>query len=112
MISDLMISDTSSVVYEFLLQDRPVVTLNTISDTINWENLNSESEVEPKVLDILNGNDRFNRKKTINLYHPITDGKSAIRMIDAILDYKNRHGVPTHRRLPPLRKWKMWRKYA
>ena len=112
MISDLMISDTSSVVYEFLLQDRPVVTLNTISDTINWENLNSESEVEPKVLDILNGNDRFDREKTINLYHPLTDGKSAIRMIDAILDYKNRHGVPTHRRLPPLRKWKMWRKYA
>ena len=112
MISDLMISDTSSVVYEFLLQDKPVVTLNTISDTINWEELNDENKVEAKVLDILAGNDNFDREKTISQYHPLTDGKSAVRMIDAIVDYKERHGVPQSRKLPLLRKWKMWRKYG
>jgi CDP-glycerol glycerophosphotransferase (TagB/SpsB family) len=112
MISDLMISDTSSVVYEFLLQDRPVVTLNSISDTLNWENLSDEREVESKVIEILNGNDKFNREETINLYHPIRDGKSAIRMMDAIAEYIDNYGIPKSRKLPLLRRWKMWRKYS
>ena len=39
LISDLMISDTSSVVYEFLLLDKPVLTFKNFSKNIQWEDI-------------------------------------------------------------------------
>ena len=45
-ISDLLISDTSSVIYEFLLLNKPVLTFNNISKNITWENSNDVSELE------------------------------------------------------------------
>ena len=38
LISDLMISDTSSVVYEFLLLDKPVITFKNNSLAVKWDN--------------------------------------------------------------------------
>ena len=37
-ISDLMISDTSSAIYEFLLLNKPVISFGNISKNILWEN--------------------------------------------------------------------------
>jgi len=110
--ADLMISDSSSVVYEFTLLDKPVVTLNSISENIDWCNVHSADEVYKNVMEVLNGNDTFtqNRKNTINLYHPYSDGKSAKRMIEATKDYIEKNGVPIKRKISLLRKWKM-RKY-
>lgn len=113
-ISNLMISDTSSVVYEFILLDKPVVTLNSISENINWANLGNSEELKTEVLDILKGSDSFKdqRKKTIEQYHPYSDGKSAYRMIDAVIEYKKAFGVPTKRELSLLRKMKIWKNYG
>jgi hypothetical protein len=112
-ISDLMISDTSSVVYEFLLLDKPVVTLNSISENINWLNLTNENQVQEEVLNILKGNDSFKveRKLTIEQYHPYNDGKSSQRMIDATISYIQQNGVPNQRKLSLLRKFKIWKLY-
>jgi len=112
-ISDLMISDTSSVVYEFVLLNKPVVTLNSISENINWLDLNNENLLETNVLKILNGNDEFKdkRKNIIEQYHPYNDGKSSQRMIDAVLEYISKNGVPNKRKLSLLRKFKIWKKY-
>ena len=112
-ISDLMISDTSSVVYEFVLLNKPVVTLNSASQNINWLNLDDENEVQISVEDILNGNDIYKDKRqdTIQQYHPYSDGESAKRMLDAVLDYESLHGIPKKRKLSFLRKLKIYKKY-
>ncbi len=113
-ISDLMISDTSSVVYEFILLDKPVITLDSASENINWTNLHNVDEVKMKALYILNENDEYKekRKKIIEEYHPYHDGKSASRMIDATIEYKNEWGVPDKRKLSMLRKLKIFKQYG
>ncbi len=112
--SDLMISDTSSVVYEFTLLNKPVVTLNSTSENINWENVSNSDMLRIKVIEILDGNDVYKdkRKNTIANYHPYDDGKSAKRMVDAVKDYICKKGVPIKRRLPLLRKLKIWKKFG
>ena len=49
---DLMISDTSSVVYEFLLLDKPVITFNSNSKNIRWEDINNGE----KLADVITSN--------------------------------------------------------
>ncbi len=113
-IADLMISDTSSVVYEFSFLNKPVVTLNSISENINWLNLNNVDELKIEVLNILNKDDKYkdNRQNTIEQYHPYNDGQSAFRMIDATIAYKEKYGIPTKRKISLLRKLKIYKKYG
>jgi CDP-glycerol glycerophosphotransferase (TagB/SpsB family) len=112
-IADLMLSDTSSVVYEFIFLDKPVITLNSQSENITWSNHTDINQIFLNVIRTLEGNDRFRdgRKKTIAQYHPYNDGKSSLRMIEAVESYIKEHGVPEKRKLSLLRKWKMYRKY-
>jgi len=113
-ISDIMISDTSSVVYEFILLNKPVVTLNSSSDNINWIDVDNVSKIKDEVLNLLNGDDKFQsqREKIIELYHPYSDGESANRMIDAVENYIKEFGVPQKRKLPFLRRVKIWKRYG
>ena len=113
-ISDLMISDTSSVVYEFVLLDKPVITLQSKSENINWLNLLDEKGMEDTVISVLRGADEYKdrREDTIQKYHPYSDGKSAQRMIDAVVEYKKIHGIPKKRKLSLLRKLKIYKKYG
>jgi CDP-glycerol glycerophosphotransferase (TagB/SpsB family) len=113
-LSDLMISDTSSVVYEFLLLDKPVITLNSHSENINWLDLKDPSSIINDVEMTLYKNDDFKdkRDKIISNYHPYSDAKSASRMIDATLEYIKRYGVPQKRKISLLRKYKMIKKYG
>lgn len=112
-IADLMISDSSSVVYEFTLLDKPVITFNSISENIDWCNVHREDEVYANVIKVLNGDDVYakNRKRTIALYHPYNDGKSAERMIDATYNHIDKYGVPLKRKVSLLRKYKMLKAY-
>ena len=111
--ADLMISDSSSVVYEFTLLDKPVITLNSISENIDWCNVQSADEVYENVIEVLNGHDEYaqNRKNTIELYHPYNDGKSAKRMVEATESYIKKNGVPIKRKISLLRRWKMKKAY-
>ncbi len=112
-ISDIMISDTSSVVYEFILLNKPVVTLNSNSENIHWVDCQSNIEVEKEVIDIINGIDKFKdkRENIIELYHPYSDGQSSSRMIDAVENYIKEFGVPQKRKLSFLRRVKIWKIY-
>jgi len=111
--ADLMISDTSSVVYEFTLLDKPVITFNSRSENISWFDLKDREDIYDAVIKVLNGDDLYadNRKKIIELYHPYSDGKSAERMIDATQKYIDKYGVPTKRNVSLLRKYKMLKIY-
>lgn len=110
---DLMISDTSSVVYEFLLLDKPVVTFNSTSKNIRWEDINTGEKLKDAVDSNLN-QDPFKdeRKWFYDNYHPFNDGNSASRMIAAAEDYIKDFGVPNQRKLPFLRRRKMYKLFG
>ena len=113
-IADIMISDTSSVVYEFLLLNKPVVTLNSRSENIKWFDTKEPAELLNAVLDLAEDKDDFasQREETIKLYHPYRDGKSAKRMVDAVLEYIDRHGIPNKRAVPWHRKIKIYKRFG
>lgn len=108
MVSDIMISDTSSVVYEFMLLQKPVITLNSIAHDIYWHNITSTEELLPTF-------DQINRELQISsdiyakaeaVLDPYTDGLSSRRMIEAAADYIARNGVPSKRKV------NLWRRYT
>ena len=108
LISDVLISDTSSVIYEFLLLDKPVITFNNISDNILWQNSSDYTELIPLVEKNLNEDPYSKERKFIfENYHPYNDGKSAKRMVDAVADYIKKNGVPEKRKLSILRRFKI-----
>lgn len=112
-IADLMVSDTSSVVYEFILLDKPVITLESASEHINWLNLHEPDKIYEEVLNTLQGHDVYKsqRADTIAMYHPYNDGNSAKRMIEVTNEYIDQHGIPQKRKLSLMRKWKMKKSY-
>lgn len=86
--ADVMLSDTSSIVFEFLTQHKPVVTfrhrkpgpyLLNITSTADIESTISEALTRPRILiDAI--------KSFVNELHPYYDGKSSERVLDSI-DY-------------------------
>lgn len=107
MISDVMVSDTSSTVYEFLLLDRPVITVRSIARDIYWMNINDENELtEAYRSTVKDGKWDTARKWIIDNYDPHLDGECCKRMIEAAEDFIRRNGVPRQRKL------NLWRKYT
>ncbi len=113
-LSDMMISDTSSVVYEYILLDKPVVTLDNKSNNDAWHNLTDENDVLPAIYNILTDNDVYKDKRedTIKLYHPYSDALSSKRMIDAAMEYIDKFSVPKKRELSLLRKYKIYKEFG
>ncbi len=108
LMADIMISDTSSVVYEFLLLDKPVVTFKNDTAKIEWDNSNVYQSLVQKVISNLK-EDKFksHRKKIVQEYHPYNDGNSALRMVDSVLHHIEKNGVPRKRKLSFLRRLKI-----
>lgn len=107
LMADLMISDTSSTIYEFLLQNKPVVTYRAVAKDIYWKNITDiscicqafdEAMFDEKYITL--------RQWVIDNYDPYLDGKVAHRMLEGARDYIRRHGVP------PKRSLNLWRKYT
>ncbi|MEA2105238.1 MAG: CDP-glycerol glycerophosphotransferase family protein [Bacteroidota bacterium] len=107
-LSDLMISDTSSVVYEFLLLNKPVITYKSKSKNIKWENITNPKQLITSVNNTFI-EDKFKDQRSwiIKNYHPYTDGKSSKRMVDAVEKYIKENPIPEYRKLPWSRKRKM-----
>jgi len=111
-IANILISDTSSLVYEFTLLDKPVLTVDTKLDDISWSN-QSAGGIFLNVSRILENSSviRNRRENTFKNYHPYRDGQSAKRMIDATQKYIKEHGVPTERKVSFFKKLKLKKKY-
>ena len=108
LIADLMISDTSSVVYEFLLLDKPVITFKNNSLAINWDNqLSFDGLVNRVAENLLEDPFKQQRLKILNEYHPYTDGNSAKRMVGAVEEYIKTNGVPEKRLISWFRRYKI-----
>lgn len=107
LMSDVLISDTSSTVYEFLLLSRPVITVRTIAKDIYWENTDTPDGLEEAYRRAMNDPEAIARRQWIvDNYDPYLDGHVCERMLNAAADYIRRHGVPNKRRL------NLWRKYT
>ena|SRR3712207_2160435 len=107
LMADMMISDTSSTVYEMLLLDKPVVTLNTIAKDIYWRNITTPADLLSAYDDAFTDSSLHDRRQwVIDNYDPYLDGQVAHRMLEGARVFIRRHGVPTHRRL------NLWRKYT
>lgn len=106
--ADMLISDTSSVVYEFILLNKPVITIRTSAETITWRDIPSAIELRKAVFHELEHDDfREARLATIRQYHPYTDGQSSVRMIRATEDYIKQYGVPEKRKINLYRRYKI-----
>jgi len=112
-LSDLMISDTSSVVYEFLLLDKPVITFKSSSENIKWTDIQDPKALAESIDSVLNSDlNQEDRKWIIDNYHPLSDGISAKRMIEAVKNWLSHNPVPEKRKLSLLRKWKIYKMYG
>jgi len=107
LMADAMISDTSSTIYEFLLLDKPVITLRAVAKDLYWRNMLDPDELCQAYEEVMNDDLwREKRQWVIQNYDPYLDGKVAHRMLEGARDYIRRHGVPSYRKL------NIWRKYT
>lgn len=87
--ADVMLSDTSSVIYEFLWFDKPTVTYkntfpaNHLLDIDNPEKLGEAIEKAlQRPVDLM-----ANIRLFMDQVHPFRDGKSSARILDAVDDF-------------------------
>jgi len=106
--ADILISDTSSVIYECILLDKPVITFRNISKNALWDNSSSYTGLYKKVLKNLQSDPFATERAYINMhFHPYRDGRSAQRMVDSVKDFIKTHGVPERRELSWGRRFKI-----
>ena len=107
LMADVMISDTSSTVYEFLLLNKPVITLRTIAKDIYWKTITNPASLCDAYDEVLcDETVTALRQWVVDNYDPYLDGRVAHRMLEGVRDYIRRHGVPSCRSL------NLWRKYT
>ena len=84
--SDMMLCDTSSIIYEFLTQHKPVVTFQTQKEEPSLINVTDINSLESTIIDTLNNLDVNSKKikEEVDKFHPYIDGKSSQRVLDAV----------------------------
>ena len=84
--SDLMLCDTSSIIYEFLTQEKPVITFQTQKDEEALINVTDIDKLEETILSTLANLDynQKNIKHSILEFHPYKDGHSSDRVLNAV----------------------------
>ncbi|MBT6517443.1 MAG: CDP-glycerol--glycerophosphate glycerophosphotransferase [Candidatus Marinimicrobia bacterium] len=84
--SDLLITDTSSVAYEFLSFDRPLITYKAIARKDKGINIQDPTDLSSAIERSLMNPDEFsmNRASCLRGIHPYLDGLSSSRLLKVI----------------------------
>jgi len=90
--ADLLISDTSSVIYEFMLLDKPVISYKTQSRLNKGMNITDPTVLRDAIdWSLANpGNHYEQRKKHIQEINPYLDGKISQRLIMNLIENKDK----------------------
>lgn len=92
-ISDVLISDTSSVIYEFLTLQKPVITYKTKSREDKGINITSADKLRKALDRAFSENFEDQIKKHINDVNPYIDGKSSERIIQFLEEVNKNRGI-------------------
>ena len=89
--ADVMFSDTTSAIPEFILQEKPVVTFRNNKPDNYLINVIEVNEIEEAIEKALTRPDYIieNIRDYIKNTHPYSDGKSSGRVIDAAINFLN-----------------------
>jgi len=84
--ADILLTDTSSVAYEYLLLDRPIITFRTTTRSDKGINLLEAVDLRGALERSLLDPDEYswNRSVYCDMIHPYNDGQSATRVLQAI----------------------------
>ncbi len=109
--ADVMLSDTTSAITEFVLQKKPVVTINNNQPKAYMINILNANEIEKSLELALSKPQEIMKEleKFIKITHPNNDGKSSARVIDACLDFLENRRVK-RKPLNLVRKFKIRKK--
>ncbi len=111
--ADILLADTTSVIQEFVLQNKPVVTFSSHDGSDYLININDVKLIEDSLdLKIDNSEEiHKNITKFIQILHPYDDGKSSQRIIDSCITYldKDKTHIPA-KPLNLIRKYKIRKK--
>ena len=107
--SDLLITDTSSVAYEYLLLDRPIITVRAAVRRDKGIDITRAEDLPAAIEQSLKEPDEFaaRRQQYLSRLHPYTDGKSAQRVVAAVTDILATDAHLKLRRKPR----NLWRKF-
>lgn len=111
--ASVLLADTTSAIQEFLLQRKPVVTINHTFSHKYLIDVKQPKAIEESLIKALSYPEELliHIDNYINKLHPYTDGKSSNRVIDASISYL--HKDKSHLKSKPLnliRKYKLRKK--
>ncbi|HPC35907.1 MAG TPA: CDP-glycerol glycerophosphotransferase family protein [Candidatus Marinimicrobia bacterium] len=88
-IADVLISDTSSIVYEFMLLDKPVITIGAKVRQEKALNIESAENLRAAIERSLENPQEFaeNRRQTLAQIHPYIDTLNSQRVLNAVDDF-------------------------
>jgi len=84
--SDVLLTDTSSVTYEYLFFDKPIITFNAKTRIDKGINIMDSSDLEGAIIRALSDPDEYkdSREFYIDELHPYKDGNSSQRVIESV----------------------------
>lgn len=86
-LADVLVSDTSSVIYEFMVLNKPVVTYKTLSRKDKGIDIQSPGELRGAIDRSLSNPDEFSKNRLRHLaeVNPRLDGSVSARILDLIM---------------------------
>ena len=106
--SDVLISDTSSVIYEFMVLKEPVITYKSQNRKDKGINIQSSSELRSALDEALKRPYAENRNKHLKEVNPYLDGQITKRVFETLTDIKVKNLLPNKRKpFNMFRKWQV-----